>query len=123
MIRRVRRLTAPDCGAGGGGGAAGSGVGAGAPAGTIASGIRLYREFSQSLQRKEGPGQITVPTGFADYPNEIVRMPRAWCERAYPLIHWNEQPRGGHFAALEQPQLFAEDLWVFARKLREHEKK
>ncbi|AXQ27745.1 epoxide hydrolase [Solimonas sp. K1W22B-7] len=88
---------------------------------SIASGIRLYREFAQSLQRKEPPGKVTVPTGFACYPNEIVRMPRAWCEAAYPLIHWSEPPRGGHFAALEQPRLFAEDLWAYARKLRAHE--
>ena len=39
--------------------------------------------------------------------------PRAWAERRFPIAHWYEAPRGGHFAAMEQPQLFADDLRTF----------
>jgi epoxide hydrolase len=58
---------------------------------------------------------VRVPTGYAVYPAEIFRSPRAWAERRYPLVHWYEAPRGGHFAALEQPDLFAADLRRFRR--------
>ena len=86
--------------------------------GTIASSIRLYKE--QALA-EAGAGRkldaVTVPTGIAVYPAEIFRCPRAWAERRYPIIHWYEAPRGGHFAALEQPDLFAADLRQFRRVL------
>jgi microsomal epoxide hydrolase len=81
---------------------------------TIASSIRLYREQALAEHREgERPGKVGVPTGVAVYPAEIFRSPRAWAERRYPIVHWYEAPRGGHFAALEQPELFAEDLRRF----------
>ena len=81
---------------------------------TIASSLRLYREQALAEQRgEEKPGRVTVPTGIAVYPGEIFRCPRAWAEHRYPLIHWYEAPRGGHFAAMEQPELFAADLRRF----------
>jgi pimeloyl-ACP methyl ester carboxylesterase len=46
-------------------------------------------------------------------PAEIFRSQRAWAERRYSIVHWYQAPRGGHFAALEQPELFAEDLRRF----------
>lgn len=81
---------------------------------TIASSIRLYREQALAEARgAEKPGRVSIPTGIAVYPAEIFRCPRAWAERRYPIIHWYEAPRGGHFAAMEQPELFAEDLRRF----------
>ena len=89
--------------------------------GTIASSIRLYRE--QALSEAAGQaraGRVTVPTGVAIYPGEIFRSPRAWVERQYSLAHWYEAPKGGHFAAMEQPQIFAEDLWRFRQSIDKH---
>ena len=85
---------------------------------TIASASRFYKEYSQAEQRGEGsPGPVTVPTGVAQYPFDLAGCPRAWAEKLFPLVHWYEAPRGGHFAALEQPALFARDLWAFKAAL------
>jgi pimeloyl-ACP methyl ester carboxylesterase len=62
--------------------------------------------------------RIEVPTGCAIFPKEPIRFPRAWVERSYAVTHWSEMERGGHFAALEQPELFVEDLRAFFRGLR-----
>ena len=85
---------------------------------SIATAIRLYQEhaLSQAL-RTEKSTKVTVPTGVAVYPAEIFRCPRAWAERQYPIVQWYEAPRGGHFAAMEQPELFAADLARFAARL------
>jgi microsomal epoxide hydrolase len=81
---------------------------------TIASSIRLYREQALAEERGEGPpARVTVPTGIAVYPAEIFRCPRGWAERRFPVAHWYEAARGGHFAAMEQPDLFAKDLRTF----------
>jgi len=62
---------------------------------------------------------VTVPTGIAVFPEEIIPPVRAWCEQGYTDIrHWTEMPRGGHFAATEQPALFTDDLRAFFRPLR-----
>lgn len=52
---------------------------------------------------------------MAVYPQDIYHVPRAWAERVYNVQHWFVAERGGHFAAMEQPQMFAEDLWRFKR--------
>jgi epoxide hydrolase len=81
---------------------------------TIASSIRLYQEQALAeARRDEKPGRVEVPTGIAVYPGEIFRCPRAWAERRFPIVHWYEAPCGGHFAAMEQPELFAADLRRF----------
>lgn len=58
-----------------------------------------------------------TPTGFANFPGETVYTapPRSWCDRAYNITHWTEQSRGGHFAAMEVPDLFVEDVRLWAR--------
>ena len=82
--------------------------------GTIGSSVRLYREQALAEERGDArPERVVVPTGIAVYPGEIFRCPRAWAERRFPIAHWYEAPRGGHFAAMEQPQLFADDLRTF----------
>jgi pimeloyl-ACP methyl ester carboxylesterase len=64
------------------------------------------------------PPVIEIPVGCSIFPREIFPAPRSWAERVYPnLIHWNELNRGGHFAAFEQPALFAQELRAFARKV------
>jgi len=58
-----------------------------------------------------------TPTGFANFPGEPVYFPppRSWCERAYNITYWSDQPHGGHFAAMEAPDLFVEDVRSWAR--------
>lgn len=59
-----------------------------------------------------------MPVGVALFPKEINVPPRAWVAARYNLTHWTETPRGGHFAAMEQPKLLVEDVRKFFRGLR-----
>lgn len=58
-----------------------------------------------------------TPTGFANFPGELVYKPppRSWAERAYNIVHWNDVAYGGHFAAMEAPELFVPEVQAFAR--------
>jgi hypothetical protein len=92
---------------------------------TMPSSVRIYYESSHNNPRPasmtpfQGGGK-PAPLGFALFPKEINVPPRAWVERNLgpALIHWTEMPRGGHFAAMEQPALLAEDVRLFFRTLR-----
>ena len=79
---------------------------------TITSSARLYWEHMHST---ESPAPVTLPTGVARFPKEVLRFPRGWVERRYNVVHWTDMPRGGHFAAMEQPELFVGDLRTFFR--------
>lgn len=81
-----------------------------------ASSARLYWE---SFTAFGGGGMVTVPTGIARFPKEIFRPPRSWCEAAYTITQWTDMPRGGHFAAFEQPELFVADVRAFFLGLRD----
>jgi pimeloyl-ACP methyl ester carboxylesterase len=86
---------------------------------TIASSARLYWEARHAGSWDEPPEFVGVPTGVARYPREeVLRFPRPWVERHYNVTHWAVMPRGGHFAAMEQPALFVEDLRRFFRTVR-----
>jgi epoxide hydrolase len=83
--------------------------------GTGASSARLYWESYDRRRTDEVP----VPTGVTLFPQELIRLPRHWLERRYTdLRHWNEPAVGGHFAALEQPDVLVDELRTFFRKLR-----
>jgi pimeloyl-ACP methyl ester carboxylesterase len=82
---------------------------------TIASSARLYWETRHS---DASPPYVGVPTGVARYPKEPLRWPRSWVEGQYNVTRWVAMPRGGHFAAMEQPELFVEDLQTFFRTVR-----
>jgi pimeloyl-ACP methyl ester carboxylesterase len=85
---------------------------------TIASSFRLYREGRLApLQFREGDF-VAVPTGVARFPREAPFPPRRWVERGYNVQRWTEMPRGGHFAAAEEPKLLAEDIRQFFRSCR-----
>jgi pimeloyl-ACP methyl ester carboxylesterase len=86
--------------------------------GTSTSSARLYWEHRHRGSGEGEPGFVTVPTGVARYPKEVVRFPRSWVERRYNVTHWVDMPRGGHFAAMEQPELFVDDLRTFFRTER-----
>lgn len=83
--------------------------------GTIGSAARMYYENTHSLPPM---GRIDVPTGLALFPADILLPPKAWAERAANVMRWTPMPRGGHFAALEEPELLAADLCAFFRPLR-----
>jgi pimeloyl-ACP methyl ester carboxylesterase len=78
--------------------------------GTATSSLRLYWEHAHD---DSTPERVIVPTGVARYPKEILRFPRSWIERKYNVTYWRDMPAGGHFAAMEQPALFAEDVRAF----------
>ena len=84
--------------------------------GTITSSARLYWELMHAQQG--APEYVAVPTGIARYPKEIFCFPRSWVERRFNVTHWAELPRGGHFAAMEQPDLFVDDVRNFFRSVR-----
>jgi epoxide hydrolase len=84
---------------------------------TAASSARLYWE-SFGFKRRTAH-KVTVPTGVAVFPKEIVTPVRQWMDAGYTNIqHWNEMPKGGHFAAFEQPELFIREVRDFFRTLR-----
>jgi pimeloyl-ACP methyl ester carboxylesterase len=83
--------------------------------GTITSSMRLYYEN----RHQDGPiipERVEVPTAVANFPVELYQPPRAWVERQYNLVHWTAMPRGGHFAALEEPDLFIADVRAALRQ-------
>jgi epoxide hydrolase len=90
--------------------------------GTGASSARLYWEsFAEVEQRFRGAttDTVDVPAGCSIFPRELPRPSRRWAARRYTDIrHWNELDRGGHFAALEQPALFVDELRAFFGRVR-----
>lgn len=88
---------------------------------TATSAARLYCESERAGTGALSPwkGRVDVPTGYAVYPCEILQTPKAWAQKHYNLVHYTHQDRGGHFAAFEQPQLFAADLNAYGTVLRD----
>ncbi|HEV2172502.1 MAG TPA: epoxide hydrolase [Nitrospira sp.] len=83
---------------------------------TAVSSARLYWESKLDFF---APKSVQVPTAVSVFPDEIYAAPRSWSERAYPkLIYYNRLPKGGHFAAWEQPKVFANELRKAFRPLR-----
>jgi hypothetical protein len=68
-------------------------------------------------------GRVSVPTACALFPKEITMPPRKWVEANYNLVRWTEMPRGGHFAALEQPELLVDDVRAFFGRCAEASEK
>jgi pimeloyl-ACP methyl ester carboxylesterase len=89
--------------------------------GTGASAARSYWESGQATARAAGqaPPPVSVPVGFTTFPGEIVPTPRSWVEKAYPtLTYFNKVDKGGHFAAWEEPELFATEIRAAFQTLR-----
>jgi pimeloyl-ACP methyl ester carboxylesterase len=96
------------------------------------TGIMLYwvtgaigSSFWPYYARMHGPwpvpegSTVDIPTGYAEFPKEILRPPRSLAEGMYPNIQrWTVMPKGGHFAALEQPVALSEEIRAFFRPLR-----
>jgi pimeloyl-ACP methyl ester carboxylesterase len=91
---------------------------------TGASAARSYWEDSLALAQARASGQapppVSVPVGFTTFPGELWRTPRSWVENSYPnVVYFNEVDRGGHFAAWEEPELFATEVQAAFRPLRQ----
>jgi len=83
---------------------------------TAVSSARLYRESKLAFFAPKG---VTLPVAVSAFPDEIYTAPRSWAERAYPkLVHYGRLDKGGHFAAWEQPEVFAAELRAGFRSLR-----
>ena len=81
---------------------------------SAASSARIYYE-SRHPTSAPVPGRIEVPTACADFPKEIIWSPRRWAEARYNITRWTVMPKGGHFAAMEQPQALVDDVRAFFR--------
>ncbi|HTL94732.1 MAG TPA: alpha/beta hydrolase, partial [Gemmatimonadaceae bacterium] len=97
--------------------------------GTINSSFGPYYDFAQAgamrwieekLKAWRGSvlGAGVVPAGFAMFPKDLSSPPREWAERFFDVRHWTAMPRGGHFAALEKPELLVQDIRTFFRPFR-----
>jgi pimeloyl-ACP methyl ester carboxylesterase len=83
---------------------------------TAVSSARLYWESKLAFFAPKG---VAIPVAVSAFPDEIYTAPRSWAEKAYPrLIHYNRLPKGGHFAAWEQPTSFSEELRASFRTVR-----
>ena len=90
---------------------------------TAVSSARIYWEDgqarAQALASGQAPRPVSLPVGFTTFPSEIWRTPRSWVENSYPNVtYFNEADKGGHFAAWEEPELFATEIRAAFRSLR-----
>jgi pimeloyl-ACP methyl ester carboxylesterase len=91
---------------------------------TATSSARLYWENAQSILAAFASGQkppeLSLPVAFTVFPEEIFQAPRSWAEKVYPnLVYFNEADKGGHFAAWEEPELFAKEMRAAFKSLRQ----
>jgi pimeloyl-ACP methyl ester carboxylesterase len=84
---------------------------------SMPSAIRLYWENRKRPMRFAAGERVAVPVGIAHFPREIPMPPRSYVERGYNVTRWTEMPKGGHFAALEEPAALADDIRAFAWQL------
>jgi pimeloyl-ACP methyl ester carboxylesterase len=86
---------------------------------TIGPTAHRYFENTHSLPLL---GKIDVPTGVALFPSDVLLPPKEWAEKNLNITRWTQMPRGGHFAAMEEPELLAEDIRAFFRQFRTKKK-
>ncbi|MAO40326.1 MAG: hypothetical protein CMK70_08905 [Pseudohongiella sp.] len=83
---------------------------------SITSSARIYYE-NRNFPAAEPLGYVEVPTAGAIFPKEIYLTPRRWAEEQYNIVRWTLMPRGGHFAAMDEPELLLDDIRAFFRSL------
>jgi pimeloyl-ACP methyl ester carboxylesterase len=93
--------------------------------GTVRTSFQPYRDVTHARSdrgseetRASGPDLVEPPAGFALFPKDISHPPREWAERFFRVRRWSLMPRGGHFAALEDPDGLAREIREFFRPLR-----
>ncbi|WP_345375021.1 epoxide hydrolase family protein [Frondihabitans cladoniiphilus] len=84
---------------------------------TIGSSMRMY-QANAAIPVEQQLRRVEVPSGFSLFPGDLLHPPKAWLERSTNLVSLHEMPRGGHFAAFEEPELYARELRDFFRPLR-----
>ncbi|EMP24549.1 Epoxide hydrolase 1 [Chelonia mydas] len=92
--------------------------------GCMVSAMRFYKEnFGKGIgTQKHEKLPVRVPTGIASFPNEVLHTPRSWAQQKYiNIISFNFMPRGGHFAAFEEPELLAADIQQFVGRVEKEE--
>ena len=82
---------------------------------TIGTSFRPYYEYGRGVDR--AIPRVAVPTAVALFPADLAQPPRSWAERTYDLVRYTTMPRGGHFAAVEEPDLLARDIAEFVTDL------
>jgi epoxide hydrolase len=87
--------------------------------GTIGSAMRIYRENRLSGEETEPTPYLETPVAYADFPREVAVSPFLWITRTYNVVQRTEMPKGGHFAALEQPELLLDDIRKFFAKVNQ----
>lgn len=87
---------------------------------TIGSSAQIYYENTHTLPPME---YIEVPTGIALFSSDVLLPPKEWAEKNLNITHWTSMPRGGHFAAMEEPELLANDIRTFYRQFRSQNNK
>ena len=85
--------------------------------GTVGSAMRIYRENRLTGREVARSPRLETPVGYADFPREVAVPPYSWITQRYNIVQRTEMPRGGHFAALEQPDLLIEDVRRFFVKV------
>jgi epoxide hydrolase len=84
---------------------------------TVGSSMRIYRENRLTGEESASQHPLTTPIAFADFPKELFACPVRWAKPAYNVVQYTQMPRGGHFAALEQPDLLTKDVRKFFASL------
>jgi pimeloyl-ACP methyl ester carboxylesterase len=85
--------------------------------GTVGSAMRIYRENRLTGEQMMPAPRLETPVAYADFPREVAVPPFRWITRTYNVVQRTEMPRGGHFAALEQPDLLLADIRKFFAKV------
>ena len=85
---------------------------------TIGSSVRMYYDNQRGIWEMGQDELVPAPAAVAVFPGEISRPPKEWAERSYNVCRWTEMASGGHFAALEEPEVLAEDVRSFFRSYR-----
>ncbi|MFM0688500.1 epoxide hydrolase [Paraburkholderia strydomiana] len=85
---------------------------------SIGPAMQMYWENRLAPMRFADGQRVVPPVGFARFPKEISRPPRSWLERTFNVVQWTDMPSGGHFAAMEKPDLLAAEIRAFFRPLR-----
>jgi len=79
--------------------------------------LRIYRENRLSGGEQATMPRLATPVAYADFPKEVIASPFHWIQQSYNVVQMTEMPKGGHFAALEQPGLLIDDIRKFFAKL------
>jgi microsomal epoxide hydrolase len=85
--------------------------------GTVGSAMRIYREHRLTGEEMAPVPRLETPVAYADFPKEVYASPFSWLTRTYDVVQRTEMPKGGHFAALEQPDLLLDDMRKFFAKV------